>query len=393
VALKLYPHQEDAVAKMHDGCVLTGDVGSGKSLTAAAYYKRTHAVEKLDIYVITTARKRDSLDWQKEFARFAIGKTREDSIAGRLVVDSWNNIEKYKSVKNSFFIFDEQRLVGSGKWVKSFLFLAKRNKWIMLSATPGDTWMDYAPLFIANGFYTNKTEFVNKHVVYSRFTKYPKIDRYEDEGTLIKHRASILVDMPFHRKTVRMSENVKVAHNLELLKEIVQMRWNPFEQVPVKDVSDMFRLMRKATYTDPSRLEAVRGLVQKHPRLIVFYNFDYELEILRGLADEVPVAEWNGHKHEEVPTSERWVYLVQYTAGSEAWNCITTNAMCFYSLPYSYKQWHQAHGRIDRLNTDFSVLFYYSLLSLSKIDVIVARSLRAKRSFNEAAFIRRVSKT
>jgi hypothetical protein len=145
----------------------------------------------------------------------------------------------------------------------------------------------------------------------------------------------------------------------------------------------MFRLMRQVVNTDPSRLETLRDLMVDHPKLIVFYNFDYELEILRTLADEVPLAEWNGHKHQPIPSTDRWVYLVQYVAGAEGWNCIETDAMVFYSLTYSYKNFQQAQGRIDRLNTNYSDLSYYVFVSNSVIDRAVRKALDGKKLFNE----------
>lgn len=383
-ALALYPHQRDAVNRLANGKILWGGVGTGKSLTAATYYIEKESPR--DVYVITTAKKRDSLDWEGEFAKFGVGKEPGGSVAGLLTVDSWNNISKYNHVYGAFFIFDEQRLVGSGKWTKSFLKIAKKNHWILLSATPGDTWMDYVPIFVANGLYKNRTDFTRTHVIFSPYVKFPKIDRYVETGRLIRQRNQLLVEMPMKRDTVRHTKTIHVDYDKELLDKVVKERWNVFEERPLKDVAEFFGVMRRVVNSSPSRLETIRNLTLTNPMLIVYYNFDYELDALRSLASTTLVAEWNGHKHQPLPTTNEWVYLVQYAAGAEGWNCVTTNTMAFYSLNYSYKLWHQAHGRIDRLNTPYRDLFYYVLMSNSAIDFAVRKALSEKRSFNESDF-------
>jgi hypothetical protein len=389
VAVTLYPHQEAAIEELSSGKILWGGVGTGKSLTAAVYYMRKEAPLGKDVYVITTAKKRDSLDWEREFIRVGVGKER-GPYCGKLTVDSWNNIAKYKNVRGAFFIFDEQRLVGSGAWTKAFEFIAKHgNTWILLSATPGDVWLDYMSVFIANGFYKNRTDFRDQHVEYDAYSKFPKVKKYHNVNKLVKLRASLLVHMPYERHTTRVVQDVTVEFDERLLDSVLKERWNPFTNAPVRSLAEFFYTMRKVVYSHPSRLAMVQNLMKRHPRLIVFYNFDHELEQLRTLSGETTVAEWNGHKHEEVPDSERWVYLVQYTAGAEGWNCTTTDAMIFYSLTYSYKQWHQAFGRIDRLNTPFSTLFYYVLMSNAKIDKAVKESLSTKHSFNEVKFAKK----
>jgi len=531
----LHPHQEDAVSKLGNGKVLWGDVGTGKSITAAAYYVRNETPK--DIYIITTAKKRNSLDWEKEFAAFAISKNPDATIAGVLTVDSWNNIGRYTDVTDAFFIFDEQRAVGSGAWADALIKIAKRNRWIMLSATPGDGWLDYIPLFVANGFYKNRTAFLREHAVFNRFAKYPKVDRFMGEGKLVRYKEQLLVEMPYERHTRRIVSEVCLEHDSEALERVFKGRWNVFEEKPLRDIAELFTVARKVVNSDPSRLEFVRSLMTRHPRLIVFYNFDYELEMLRTLAssttttpslssseslttcsttsltqkrsgtrststtslsyesesqastvacfdraqptsasdestseterttewpsssgaektgptpppastgsssrqkgaeatscttasavahasrtsssmdesgrscvpdssssrsDPAPettrftLAEWNGHKHQEVPETDRWVYLVQYTAGSEGWNCVTTDAMVFWSLTYSYKAWHQAFGRIDRLNTPFTELHYYVLQSNSWIDQAVRKSLGQKKNFNENRYSMRALET
>jgi hypothetical protein len=377
--MELRPHQKEALQKLKNGSILCGGVGSGKSMVAVAYYIRYQA--KRPVYVITTAKKRDSLDWNREFSRYGISTG--PTTAGVLRIDSWNNIHKYREVKNAFFIFDEQRLVGSGGWVKSFLRIAKSNAWLVLSATPGDTWLDYIPIFIANGFYKNRTEFKARHVIYKSYTKFPAIDRYVEVGSLVRLRNKILVDMPYERHTKRHTVKIPVEHDRDLMKKAMKYRWNPYTNKPIRQSAELYMVMRKIVGTDPSRLEALKKVLEKHSRVIVFYNFDCELAVLRGL-EGVEIAEWNGHKHQEVPDSDSWVYLVQYTAGAEGWECITTNATFFWSQTYSYKRLEQSKGRVDRLNTLYVDLFYYIPMSTAWIDLVIKRASDAKRDFNES---------
>ena len=387
--MELYPHQATALSRLSNGKILWGGVGTGKSAVAVTYYMREEA--DADVYVITTAKKRDSLDWEGEFARVGVGKHLNATLAGALCVDSWNNIGKYVGVRGAFFIFDEQRLVGSGKWSKDFLKIAKNNRWILLTATPGDTWLDYIPVFVANGFYANRTEFKRRHVVYNTFTKFPKVDRYIEVGELVRLRNRILVPMPYAKHTKREIHIVKVEHDAELLKEVTKKRWNPYTERPQRDVAELFSVTRRIVNSSPSRVENLASLTRKHPRLVVFYNFDYELTALRSSFANTSLAEWNGHRHQDIPQTDSWVYLVQYTAGAEGWNCVATDAEVFYSLNYSYKVFEQAMGRIDRINTPYSTLHYYVFRSDSWIDRAIWVSLENKESFNEAKLIREVS--
>lgn len=395
----LRDYQKDATERMKNGCILCGGVGSGKSRTGIYYYFKEQGGNFIDgyipmnnpkdLYIITTAHKRDIKEWEKELAPFLM--TTDPDIATykhKVVVDSWNNIGKYYDVKNSFFIFDEQRLVGSGAWVKTFLHIVKANQWILLSATPGDTWSDYIPVFIANGFYKNRTEFIREHVIYSRFCKFPKIDRYIATKKLERLRNEILIDMDFERQTVAHHEDIYCTYNMMAYKDLIRTRWNIYKDEPIKNASELCYLMRKVVNSDDSRQIALLEVLENHPKAIIFYNFDYELDILRNLyyGDDVVIAEWNGHKHEPVPTCDKWVYLVQYTAGCEGWNCITTDTMIFYSQNYSYKVMEQASGRIDRLNTPFKHLYYYHLKSRSGIDLAITKALAAKKKFNARKF-------
>ena len=400
--ISLYDYQLDAVNRMRNGCVLCGGVGSGKSRTSLAYYYKeqggilgTKKYNKMknpkDLYIITTARKRDTCEWEGELAYFLLSTDPKISCyKNKVTVDSWNNIQKYKNVTDSFFIFDEQRVVGSGVWVKSFLKIAKHNDWILLSATPGDTWQDYIPVFIANGFYRNRTEFCNEHVIYSRFSKFPKIDRYINTGRLIRLRDRILVDMDFKRETVAHHEDIIVQYDISKYKEIMRNRWDPYNNEPIANASGLCYVLRQIVNSDESRQIALMDILESRPRVIVFYNFDYELDILMNLAygKGVEVAQWNGHKHQPIPDSDKWVYLVQYNAGAEGWNCIKTDTIVFYSQNYSYKVMQQSAGRIDRLNTPYIDLYYYHLKSRSSIDLAISKALRDKKKFNETRWVK-----
>lgn len=401
----LFPYQMDAVKKMRNGCILNGGVGSGKSRTGLYYYFKEQGGsidpdyipmrEPKDLYIITTAMKRDTYEWLKELENYKMSVDPSRSqYKNKVVVDSWQVITKYENVENAFFIFDEDRVTGFGVWVKAFLKIAKKNDWIILSATPGDTWEQYIPVFIANGFYKNKTEFAREHIIYSRFTKYPKIERYVNTGRLIRLRNRILIDMDFDRKTEAHHEDIFCKYDSFKYKEVTKTRWDPYKNEPIQQASGLCYILRRIVNEDESRQKALLDLYKDHPRMIIFYNFDYELEILKSLnyGEDVEIGEWNGHKHQPVPFNRKWVYLVQYTAGCEGWNCIETDTMVFYSQNYSYKVMAQASGRIDRLNTSYKDLYYYHLKSRSGIDLAIARALNEKKTFNETRWVGRTFK-
>ena len=404
--IKLAQHQIDAVQKMHNGCILRGDVGSGKSRTALAYYYiyvcggmiRVNGKGSLgkmksprDLFIITTAKKRDDESWYDELAPFCITKLSKDN-PGKInvTIDSWNNIKKYTNVYGAFFIFDEQRLVGSGAWVKAFYKIAKKNQWILLSATPGDTWADYIPVFVANGFYKNKTEFNRIHAVFNRYSKFPKVDKYINTGRLVKYRNDILVNMKDKRKAVEHHIQITCDYDHDLYKKVKVDRWNPYDKEPIEETGKLCYLERKVVNTDASRVNELTRLLETHPRTIIFYNFDYELELLREICAfmDVPFNEWNGHKHQTVPDTDKWAYLVQYAAGCEAWNCITTNVIIFFSQNYSYKVMTQSAGRINRMNTPYTDLYYYHFRSFAPIDIGIHRALKLKRNFNEKSYLK-----
>ena len=401
IKLFLYDYQMDAVNRMKNGCILNGGVGSGKSRTGLYYYFKEQGgsinpdyvpmKNPRDLYIITTAKKRDSLEWEGELAYFLLSKDPKlNYYTNKVVIDSWNNIQKYKNVNGAFFIFDEDRVTGKGKWVKAFLNIARKNKWIILSATPGDTWEQYIPVFVANGFYKNKTEFSREHIIYSRFTKYPKIDRYVGTGKLIRLRNQILIDMDFSRKTIAHHEDIYVKYDVMKYKDAMRTRWDPFKNEPIQQASGLCYVLRRIVNEDESRQVALLEIFEKHPKIIIFYNFDYELNILKGLyyGNDCEIAEWNGHEHQLIPQSKKWVYLVQYAAGCEGWNCIKTDTIVFYSQNYSYKVLAQASGRIDRLNTPFRDLYYYHLKTRSGIDLAISKALSEKKQFNENRWVK-----
>jgi len=402
--VELEPHQNQVLDQLRTGVILQGGTGSGKSITALAYYYVYEAGGTIKpfskpkrnkkLVIITMAKKRDMLEWDGELSSFSLSTNKDVSIGGiEVVIDSWNNIGKYIDVEDAFFIFDEQRLVGSGAWTKAFLKITKKNRWMVLTATPGDTWIDYAPIFIANGFYKNRNQFIVNHVVYSRYSKYPRIEKYVNCGELIAHRDAIVISMAYHHKIEIHKKDLIAAYDSKSMELLTKKRWNIYKDKPIKNAGELPFAQRKLVNSDVSRLPFVKAVYEKHPKLIVFYNFNYELFLLRAYFEEegIPYAEWNGHKHDPVPTTSKWVYLVQYTAGAEGWNCITTNAMLFYSQTYSYKTRTQAEGRIDRMNTPFTDLYYYYLKSKTDIDESISRALTSKRNFNEREYEKRLA--
>lgn len=400
------PEQIQAVRQLQNGSILAGGVGSGKTLTSLAWYltsvcnaasfkkggslARKKVKDSPTLYVITTAKKRDSLEWEEEAARLGLSTDPACSFTGSsIVVDSWNNIRKYSDREHAVFFFDEQRASGSGRWVKEFLKITRKNTWLLLSATPGDVWMDYLPVFMAHGFFRTRTEFMEDHVIFDRFAKYPKVKRYIGEAKLQRLRRSILVEMPVERHTTRERETVYCDYDRDLYKWVVKNRMDPWTEEPLRDAGGVCRILRKVVSDNDWRSAEAKRILSSNERVIVFYNYNYELDRILDVAESlgVPTAQWNGHRHDAIPAEPRWVYICQYTSAAEGWNCTSTDTVLFWSLNYSWRVTEQCEGRIDRLNTPYSRLKYYFLESHSSIDEAVRRSLSSKKVFNERAFV------
>ena len=398
---ELYPHQLEAIKNMHNGCILCGKVGSGKSRTALAYVYicelggslRINGVGQFtkpetpkDIYIITTAKKRDTHEWEAEVAYFCL------SSSVNVTIDSWNNIQKYKNVIGAMFIFDEQRLVGNGAWVKTFLKISRANHWILLSATPGDKWDDYIPVFLANGFYKNRSQFKAEHVVLKPYMKFPVVDHYIGTKKLKYYANQVLVPMKFEHDIIKHHVDIICDYDKNDYKRVFKDRWDIYDNCPIEETGKLCYLLRRVSNDNPSRYTYLKDILKDHQKLIVFYNFTYELVGLREFFNSLgfEIGEWNGEKHTEVPQGDKWAYLCQYTAASEGWNCITTDTMIFFSQNYSYKITEQSSGRIDRMNTPYKELYYYHLRCTSPIDLAIHRALKLKQSFNEKIFMKGV---
>lgn len=400
----LYDFQLDAVKKGFNGCIFNGGTGTGKSRTGLYFYFKeqggwyegsdyTPMKNPKDLYIITPAVKRDKGEWIDELALFRMNPDPElNYYKNKIIIDSWNNIKKYVDVTDAYFIFDEDKICGGGAWTKAFLKITKRNDWIILSASPGDTWLDYWSVFVANGFYKNKTEFQREHVVYSRYSKFPQVERYLNTQRLERLRNRILIDMTVQRHTKPHHEDVYCNYDIPMYKDVFKKRWDPYKDEPLKQASELCYVLRKIVNSDESRQVKLLELLEDHPRAIIFYSYDYEREILLnlGYAEGTQIAEWTGHKHEPIPESEKWVYLVNYASGAEGFCCISTNVIIFYSQTYSYKTLLQAAGRVDRLNTKFIDLYYYHLKSRSGIDLAISKALKEKKVFNERRYIDRL---
>lgn len=404
--MKFDHNQRKAVKAMKTGCIICGKVGSGKSRVSLVYFFEKECggsieppsplKEIKDLYIITTARKRDTHEWEEEIKEFDMFE--DDIKKMNITIDSWNNIKKYVDVKNSFFIFDEQRVVGSGTWVNSFYKITSsqmyvnrdsNNNWILLSATPGDSWEDYIPVFVANKFYKNKSELLSKHAVFNPFTPYRKIERFVYTDVLQRFRDSILVDIEV-KQNERIYNWINLKYDEEQYRYVTKTRWDVFENKPIDNAAMLCYVLRKVVNHNEARLNTVKSLYEKYHKVIVFYNFDYELDDLRIMCHKFGItkSEWNGHKHEPIPETDDWLYLVQYAAGAEGWNCTKTNVIVFFSLNYSYKATEQAAGRIDRRDTPFKKLYYYYLVTNSWIDRAIRKALTNKKNFNVNKYIK-----
>ena len=206
----------------------------------------------------------------------------------------------------------------------------------------------------------------------------------------MKFKKEILVNMDDDKATKQWHIDLTCSYDPVLYNAYADSRWNFEEDMPIMNASKLVYMLRKVCNSDPSRLEKLYEICQSHPKLIIFYQFDYERDLITCMLSfkGIPYAEYNGHIHQPIPTGDRWAYVV-HLSSSEGWNCIETDTVVFYSLSYSYRAYVQACGRTDRRTTPFQDLYYYRLKSASKIDKAIMDAHRRKKKFNEANWVKK----
>lgn len=138
------------------------------------------------------------------------------------------------------------------------------------------------------------------------------------------------------------------------------------------------------------KLEAFRDLVEStNDRLIVFYNFNAELEALKGICESVgrSISLVNGQGRDllSYENDNSSITLIQYQAGAMGLNLQKSNRIIYYTPPLSSELFEQSKKRIHRIGQS-KTCFYYYLTCKGSVEEKIYKTLAMRRDYTEALF-------
>lgn len=393
--ITLRSYQQDAVEALLNGKhIVVASCGVGKGFISLEWARGT---KKSNVLVITQASKVKSNDFVEE-AKLLDEKWYNSQSSFTVV--SWNSLAKWLKEHQSenfadyAIIADEiQRIknysTGMGK---SFLKIASHTKcWAGFTATPGESWIQMMPYFVACGFVKHKTDFTNKFCVTQSFKGYIEIIGYNHEEVLNKWWSGITY-FPDTKEMEKQlpSETHKVVHfkaptgYAKVLKTKTRLDTDEFIDTSMA----MCHYLRQLCCSK-EKVEWLKEFVESlDTSCVVFYTYIEEGEKIKEALKGVKIWEINGKKH-DIPTADTIgkhdVVLAQWESGSASLNLQFMNYWVSFSPCYSLTTSCQSRGRIKRIGQT-KPMFYYYLKTDHTIENDIYKALKEKRDFSETVW-------
>ena len=420
--LKLYPHQQAALAETQEKNKVAYylDMGLGKTFVGAEKMRELGAQVNL---IICQKSKID--DWIEHFKEHYNAKilypydlTNSHEMKRFFNEVKLNSGEPFVGIINYELAFrrpelaelkdftlmlDESSLIQNEQAKRSKFILNKLQpaNVILLSGTPtgGKYEKLWSQLHLLGWKISKKlfyNSFVDFHYEDNEGFPFMVIDGYKNEERLkrkmrehgcIFMKTEEVIDLP---EQIHQTIKVPTAKEYRKFRKDCICMVDGSELVGDTTLTKMLYERQLCGQYSKDKLQAFQELLEStNDRLIVFYNFNAELEALKGICDSVerPYSVVNGeskdlyaYEHESGS-----ITLIQYQAGAMGLNLQKANKIVYFTPPLSSELFEQSKKRIHRVGQS-KTCFYYYLTCGGSIEEKIYRTLAMRKSYTEALF-------
>lgn len=422
--IKLYLHQSKALAELKglNKCALYWDMGLGKTFGGSEKMMQLGA--KVNLVICQKSKIRDWIEhFNTYYDNYIIYDGTKKECLHRFLDYPYDekqvlviNYElafrrpELAKLKDFTLMLDESSLIQNENSKRSKFILKKLQpkNVILLSGTPtgGKYERLWSQLHLL-GWNIKKKTFYNQYVDYHYEDNegFPLmiIDGYKNEERLKRKMRQHGCHFLKTDEVFDLPEQIHQTIGVQTTKDYRIFRKDCIVNTLVgDDYSEYIELIGDTTLTkmlyerqlcgqyNPAKLEAFRDLVEStNDRLIVFYNFNDELEKLSRIAWENhrPVAVVNGKQKDLLPyeNAPDSITFIQYQAGAMGLNLQKANKIVYFTPPLSSELFEQSKKRIHRIGQE-KTCFYYYLTCKGSIEEKIYRTLAMRRDYTDKLF-------
>lgn len=408
--MKLYKFQQDIVNQLHNKyrCAVFSGCGTGKTIICGELLKY-HTGK---ILLVCQASKVD--DWIEHFTTyypsvklFNLRKAQQleqfNAYQSRCIgVVNYDLIYRREINRFNTLVLDESSEIKYDNTKKSRTILkmvSPKTSVILLSGTPcGGHYENLYTQAKLLGLGMTKTEYWNRYVnwyeipIPGRPYSIKKVVGYKNVDDLINRlskcgavfvKSEDVLDLPEQTFTVKTVDKPIALKRFERDGSVVVYGK---EYVAANVLVELTASRQLCNSKD--KQQAFIDLINSiNDRVVVFYNFDSELDTLKTLVKDRPIAEVNGHTNTEqiYHDNDNCVLFVQYQAGARGLNLQDGNKIIYYSLTLSSDLFEQSKKRIHRIGTKYPC-FYWILQTKDSVEESIYKSLNRQEDYNEELF-------
>lgn len=413
--IKLYEHQKEAlkISTHQDHVAYYHDMGLGKTFTGAEKMNELGAEINLVI-----CQKSKVNDWIDHFIDYYSNQYMIYNLTNKKELDLFNQFEGYKigvinydlvwrrkellKLEDFTLMLDESSLIQNEQAKRSkFIMKFKPKNVILLSGTPtgGKYERLWSQLHLL-GWNISKEMYYNHYVDYEWDDSegFPRmvIHGYKNEERLKRKmrqygcyflKTDEVFDLP---KQIHQTIKVDTIKEYRTFREKSIVKVENVELVGDTTLTKMLYERQLCGQYNEDKLAAFSDLLEStSDRLIVFYNFNAELDALKHISDILGrVSSIVNGKYKDLYAYDQKndsVTFLQYQAGAMGLNLQKANKIVYFTPPLSSELFEQSKKRIHRIGQN-KPCFYYYLICKSSVEEKIYRTLKMRKDYTEALF-------
>ncbi len=409
--VELYEHQKQVLelTKGRNRVAYYLDMGLGKTFVATEKMKELD--EKLNIIVCQKSKVDDWIEHVKiYYGEYEVLKYNNQDLSNistkTVLVINYDLIwrrPQFTKITDFTLILDESSYIKNDQATRTkFIRKLKFKNVILLSGTPvaGKYEELYSQLKLL-GYKKNKSVYFSTYIVTTKFkiggvpiqkvVGYKCVDRLKRK---LRELGAVFMKTEDVFKLPAQVHNIEKVANTTYYKKFKKDRLlitNELELVGDTTLNRLLYCRQLASQYNQNKLDKLKSLLEgTENRVIIFYNFDKELELIKSVCKKLnkPISIVNG-KCRDLSNYEKFnnsITLIQYQAGSMGLNLQKANVIVYFSLTMSSELFEQSKKRTHRIGQQ-QTCFYYYLLTEGSVDEEIYNTLLERKDYTDRLFI------